>query len=34
MATEPQRLLGEVVNLEQAGQVLMAMDRPVPPKQP
>jgi alcohol dehydrogenase len=27
---EPQRLLGEVVDLEQAGEVLMAMDRPVP----
>jgi alcohol dehydrogenase len=27
---EPQRLLGEVVGLEQAGEVLMAMDRPVP----
>jgi len=27
---EPQRLLGEVVDLEQAGEVLMSMDRPVP----
>jgi alcohol dehydrogenase len=27
---EPQRLIGSVVDLEQAGQVLMAMDEPVP----
>ena len=27
---EPQRLVGEVVGLEQAGEVLMAMDGPVP----
>ena len=27
---EPQRLLGKLVDLEQAGEVLMAMDRPVP----
>ena len=27
---EPQRLLGEVIDLEQAGEALMAMDRSVP----
>jgi alcohol dehydrogenase len=27
---EPQRLIREIVDLEQAGEVLMAMDRPVP----
>jgi alcohol dehydrogenase len=27
---EPQRLIGSVVDLEQAGEVLMAMDEPVP----
>ena len=27
---EPQRLIGSVVDLERAGEVLMAMDEPVP----
>jgi alcohol dehydrogenase len=27
---QPQRLIGSVIELEQAGEVLMAMDEPVP----
>jgi alcohol dehydrogenase len=27
---EPQRLIGSVIDLEQAGEALMAMDEPVP----